>query len=138
MAAIVSVIPIILLFVLMMGLKMSGWKSALITLVVTIVLALFAAPALGIVPDKYAGVSIYGITLWSVIEGFLKACFPIILIIICAIFSYNILCETKEIETIKAQFVRQRKSRRLRRSLYNLPPIKVCWCFCSPGASVVC
>ena len=105
MAAIVSVIPIILLFVLMMGLKMSGWKSALITLVVTIVLALFAAPALGIVPDKYAGVSIYGITLWSVIEGFLKACFPIILIIICAIFSYNILCETKEIETIKAQFI---------------------------------
>ena len=90
MAAIVSVIPIILLFVLMMGLKMSGWKSALITLVVTIVLALFAAPALGIVPDKYAGVSIYGMTLWSVIEGFLKACFPIILIIICAIFSYNI------------------------------------------------
>ena len=52
MAAIISVIPIILLFVLMMGLKMSGWKSALITLVVTIVLALFAAPALGIVPDK--------------------------------------------------------------------------------------
>ena len=39
MAAIVSVIPIILLFVLMMGLKMSGWKSALITLVVTILLA---------------------------------------------------------------------------------------------------
>ena len=66
MAAIVSVIPIILLFVLMMGLKMSGWKSALITL---------------------------------------KACFPIILIIICAIFSYNILCETKEIETIKTQFI---------------------------------
>ena len=39
------------------------------------------------------------------VEGFLKACFPIILIIICAIFSYNILCETKEIETIKTQFI---------------------------------
>ena len=105
MAALISVIPIVLLFVLMMGLKVSGWKSALITLVVTILLALYAAPALGIVPEKYGDASIYGITLWSVVEGILKACFPIILIIICAIFSYNILCETKEIETIKAQFI---------------------------------
>ena len=105
MSALVSVIPILLLIVLMMGFKVSGYKSAVITLVVTIILALFAAPAMGIVPEKYAGVSIYGITLWSVVEGFLKACFPIILIIICAIFSYNILCETKEIETIKTQFI---------------------------------
>ena len=105
MAALVSVIPIVLLFVLMMGLKVSGWKSALFTLIITILLALFAAPALGILPEKYAGASIYGIMLWSVVEGFLKACFPIILIIICAIFSYNILVETKEIETIKTQFI---------------------------------
>ena len=77
MAAIISVIPIILLFVLMMGFKVSGWKSALTTLVVTILLALFAAPSLGIVPEKYANVSIHSITLWSVVEGFLKACFPI-------------------------------------------------------------
>ena len=105
MAAIISVIPILLLFVLMMGLKVSGWKSALITLVVTILLALFAAPGLGIIPEKYEGVSIYGVTLWSVVEGVLKACFPIILIVICAIFSYNVLVETKEIETIKTQFI---------------------------------
>jgi lactate permease len=105
MSALVSLIPIILLFVLMMGFKMSGWKSALITVIVTILLALFAAPAMGIVPEKYAGVSIYGIALWSVVEGLLKACFPIILIIIFAIYSYNILCETKEIETIKSQFI---------------------------------
>ena len=105
MTALISVIPILLLIILMMGFKVSGYKSAIITLVVTILLALFAVPAMGIVPEKYADVSIYGITLWSVIEGFLKACFPIILIIICAIFSYNILCETKEIETIKTQFI---------------------------------
>ena len=105
MSALVSVIPILLLIVLMMGFKVSGYKSAIITLIVTVVLALFAAPALGIVPEKYAQASIVGITLWSVVEGLLKACFPIILIIICAIFSYNILCETKEIETIKTQFI---------------------------------
>ena len=105
MTALVSVIPILLLIVLMMGFKVSGYKSAIVTLVVTVLLALFATPAMEIIPDKYADVSIYSITLWSVIEGFLKACFPIILIIICAIFSYNILCETKEIETIKTQFI---------------------------------
>lgn len=105
MAALISTIPIALLFILMMGLKMSGWKSALITLVVTVLLSVFATPALGIVPEKYAETSIVGITAWSVVEGLLKACFPIILIIICAIFSYNILCETKEIETIKTQFI---------------------------------
>jgi len=105
MSALVSVIPILLLIVLMMGFKVSGYRSAIVTLIVTIVLALFAAPAMGIVPEKYAEESIFSITLWSVIEGFLKACFPIILIIICAIFSYNILCETKEIETIKTQFI---------------------------------
>ena len=105
MSALVSVIPIVLLIVLMMGFKVSGYKSAMVTLVVTILLALFAAPAMGIIPEKYTGASIFGITLWSVIEGFLKACFPIILIIICAIFSYNILCETKEIETIKTQSI---------------------------------
>ena len=93
MTAFVSVIPILLLIVLMMGFKVSGYRSAIVTLVVTILLALFAVPAMGIVPEKYADASIYGITIWSVVEGFLKACFPIILIIICAIFSYNILDE---------------------------------------------
>ena len=105
MTALISVIPILLLIVLMMGFKVSGYKSAVVTLIVTILLALFAVPAMGILPEKFAGESIFGITLWSVVEGFLKACFPIILIIICAIFSYNILCETKEIETIKTQFI---------------------------------
>ena len=105
MTAIISAIPILLLIVLMMGFKVSGYRSAIATLVVTIVLALFAVPAMGIMPEKYAEASIYGVTLWSVIEGLLKACFPIILIIIFAIFSYNILCETKEIETIKTQFI---------------------------------
>ena len=105
MTALVSVIPILLLIVLMMGFKVSGYRSAIVTLIVTVLLALFAVPAMGIIPEKYTDASIFGITLWSIVEGLLKACFPIILIIICAIFSYNILCETKEIETIKTQFI---------------------------------
>lgn len=105
MTALISVIPILLLIVLMIGFKVSGYKSAMITLIVTIVLALFAVPSMGIMPEKYTEFSIYNITLWSILEGLLKACFPIILIIIFAIFSYSILCETKEIETIKSQFI---------------------------------
>ena len=66
MSALISVIPIVLLIVLMMGFKVSGYKSAIVTLIVTILLALFAAPAMGIIPEKYANVSIFGITLWSV------------------------------------------------------------------------
>ena len=45
MTALISVIPILLLIVLMMGFKVSGYKSAVVTLVVTILLALFAVPA---------------------------------------------------------------------------------------------
>ena len=113
MTALVSVIPIVLLIVLMMGFKVSGYWSAIITLIVTILLALMAVPAMGILPAKFGEVSMVGLTFWSVIEGFLKACFPIILIIICAIFSYNILCETKEIETIKSQFIQMTSDRGL-------------------------
>ncbi|MBQ8656042.1 MAG: L-lactate permease [Prevotella sp.] len=104
MSVLVAIIPIVLLFVLMLGFKMAGHKSALITLVVTILLALFAAPALDMVPEKFASTGIYGLVWWSFVEGVLKAVFPILIIILMAIYSYNILVESKEIEVIKAQF----------------------------------
>ena len=53
MTALISVIPIVLLIVLMMGFKVSGYRSAIVTLVVTILLALFAVPNMGIVPEKF-------------------------------------------------------------------------------------
>lgn len=104
MSALVSVIPIVLLFVLMLGFKMAGHKSAFITLVVTILLALFVAPAMGMLPEKFADSSIYGVVWWSFVEGVFKAVFPILIIILMAIYSYNILVESKEIEVIKDQF----------------------------------
>ncbi|SFG21825.1 L-lactate permease [Prevotella sp. KH2C16] len=104
MPALVSIIPILLLFALMLGFKMPGYKSALITLIVTILLALFAAPALGMLPAPLQGVSIAGITWWAVVEGVLKAVFPILIVILMAIYSYNILVEDQQIETIKKQF----------------------------------
>lgn len=100
MSAIIAIVPIVLLFVLMLGLKMAGHKSAFFTLLVTIALALFVAPAMGFVPKDFmfAGVG------WAVVEGVLKAVFPILIIILMAIFSYNVLVESKEIEVIKNQF----------------------------------
>lgn len=100
MSAIIAIIPIVLLFVLMLGLKTAGHKSAFLTLLVTIALALFVAPAMGFVPKDFtfAGVG------WAVVEGVLKAVFPILIIILMAIFSYNVLVESKEIEVIKNQF----------------------------------
>lgn len=104
MNALISLIPILLLFVLMLGFKVASHKSAFITLVVTAALALWVAPAMGIVPEAYTSQSVYGLVGWSAVEGLLKAVFPILIIILMAIFSYNILVASKAIETIKSQF----------------------------------
>lgn len=101
MNAIIAIIPIVLLFVLMLGIKMAGHKSALITLLVTIALALFVAPAMGFIPSSFTTIGVG----WAVIEGVLKAVFPILIIILMAIFSYNVLVESKDIEVIKNQFI---------------------------------
>lgn len=100
----ISILPVVLLFVLMLGFKVSGWKSALITLILTLLLGLWVSPAIGIVPERFLDKSIYGVMGWSVVEGALKAVFPILLIILMAIYSYNVLVESKAIETIKQQF----------------------------------
>jgi len=85
--------PVILLIVLLGFLRMAGDKSALITLGVTVLLALFAFEY----PIIDTGLTIgYGV---------MKAFFPILIIILMAIFSYNILVYTKNIEIIKAQFI---------------------------------
>lgn len=100
MSALIAIIPIVLLFILMLGLKISGHKSAFITLLVTIAIALFIAPAMGFVPESFTLIGVG----WAVVEGVLKAVFPILIIILMAIFSYNVLVENKEIEVIKNQF----------------------------------
>lgn len=104
MSALVSTVPILLLFILMLGFKMSGHKSALYTLIVTIILAIFVAPPMEMVPDSLQGSNIFGIVGWAFAEGILKAIFPILIIILMAIYSYNILVESKQIEVIKSQF----------------------------------
>lgn len=104
MDALISFIPVILLFVLMLGLKVPGYKSAFITMLVTVVMALWVAPALDIIPSQFAGMSLGSVVGWSAVEGTLKAIFPILIIILMAIYSYNVLVESRAIEVIKSQF----------------------------------
>ena len=87
-----AAVPVILLIILMGFLKMSGDKSAVITLIVSVLIALIACG----LPITDTGLSI--------IYGFLKAIFPILIIIIMAIFSYNVLVHTGKMEIIKEQF----------------------------------
>lgn len=89
---IAAAVPIILLIVLMGFLKMSGDKSAVITMIATVII--------GLAVYKFP----LGDTGLTLIYGVLKAVFPILIIIIMAIFSYNVLVFTKKMELIKEQF----------------------------------
>lgn len=105
MQYIVSITPIIVLFVLMLWYRLSGHISALITLAVAVLLTLFVVPELGISAEGHSSTQMISLVGWSIVEGILKAVFPIFLIILMAIFSYNVLVESKQIEVIKQQFI---------------------------------
>lgn len=87
-----AAIPVLSLIILMGFLKMSGDRSALITLATTILIGFFVFKF----PVSDTGL--------SVVYGILKAVFPILIIIIMAIFSYNVLVYTGKIEILKDQF----------------------------------
>ncbi|MBC7845597.1 MAG: L-lactate permease [Flavobacterium sp.] len=89
---ILAITPVVLLIVLLGFLKVSGDKSAFMTLIVTILIASFGFDF----SLKSIG--------FSMIYGTLKAIFPIILIIITAIYSYNVVVFTKKMEVLKFQF----------------------------------
>lgn len=85
-------IPIVLLIVLMGVLKMPGDKNSVITLIATVLLALFAFHLSA------------GDTFRSFLYGALKAVSPILIIILMAIYSYNVLVQTGQMEILKQQF----------------------------------
>ena len=92
METLYAALPIIILIILMGVMKVSGDKSSVITLFITAFLALFAFNLS--VPD----------TINSFLYGMLKALIPILFIILMAIYSYNVLLQTKKIEVLKQQF----------------------------------
>lgn len=92
MTLILAIIPVLLLIVLMAFFKMSGDRSSVISLIVTILIALFGY--------HYP----VGNVFYSFVYGALKAVSPILIIILMAIFSYNVLLKTQKMEIIKQQF----------------------------------
>ena len=112
MSILLSVLPILLLLVLMMWLKMSGDKSALLALAAAALVAVFAVPNMdgfGTLPENYSAAYVG----WAFAEGVLKAVFPILIIILMALFSYNVLLESKQIDVIKQQFISISEDKRL-------------------------
>lgn len=92
MNLIIAIVPILLLIILMAFFKMSGEKSSIISLVVTMLIAFFG---FHFPLDDL---------LFSFLYGALKAVSPILIIILMAIFSYNVLLKTEKMEIIKQQF----------------------------------
>ena len=92
MTLILAIVPVLLLIVLMAFFKMPGDRSSVISLVVTMLIALFG---LHFAIDDLA---------CSFLYGALKAVSPILIIIVMAIFSYNVLLKTRKMEIIKQQF----------------------------------
>lgn len=86
-------IPVVLLILLMGVFKLPGDKSAVLTLITTVILSFFTY-----------NFSMHDIGM-TTLYGIMKAFFPILLIIIMAIFSYNILVHTQYMEVIKEQFI---------------------------------
>lgn len=84
MNLVLAIIPILLLIILMAFFKMSGDKSSVISLVVTMLIAFFGFHFP--VNDLLS----------SFLYGALKAVSPILIIILMAIFSYNVLLKTEK------------------------------------------
>ena len=92
MTLILAIIPVLLLIILMAFFKMSGDKSSIISLIVTMLIALFGF--------AFSVDNLF----YSFLYGALKAVSPILIIILMAIFSYNVLLKTEKMEIIKQQF----------------------------------
>lgn len=86
---ILAMLPIIWLIFALSGLKMAGHKACVIALAITIVLAI------GFWKLNVACTST------AVLEGVLNALWPICLVIIAALFTYNLTVKTGAMESIK-------------------------------------
>ena len=84
-----AILPIIFLIIALSGLKMSGYKACTLAMVITIVEALFIWKQ-----------SIIDVATGA-LEGFVMAIWPICLVIIAAVFTYNLVVHTKNMEVIK-------------------------------------
>lgn len=107
---ILALLPIIWLTVALMALKMPTHKAATGSLILALVLGLFVWK------------TPIGHVLTAALEGFLMALWPIILVIIAAVFTYNLCCETKSMDIIKEMIASVSDDKRILVLL-------IAWCF---------
>lgn len=81
--------PILWLIVALSVLHMAGWKACLLALVLALAVALGAFDMTGVHAAE------------AVLQGAALACWPILLVIIAAIFTYNLTMHTKSMDVIK-------------------------------------
>ena len=81
--------PILWLVLALAVIKMSPWKACVIALIISL------AAGIGVwsMETQYA--------IEAVLEGLALACWPILLVIVAAIFTYNLVLHTKAMDTIK-------------------------------------
>ena len=81
--------PILWLVIALSVIKMSPWKACIIALIISL------AAGMGVWQmEQIRAVE-------SVLEGVALACWPILLVIVAAIFTYNLTLQTKAMDTIK-------------------------------------
>ena len=93
--------PILWLVLALAVIKMSPWKACVIALIIS----LAAGMSVWSMPSNYA--------LEAVLEGVALACWPILLVIIAAIFTYNLVLHTKAMDTIKEMLTSVSHDRRV-------------------------
>ncbi|WP_300357866.1 L-lactate permease [Fusobacterium sp.] len=84
-----AILPILFLVIALTGLKLPGHKACPLAMIITLIEALFIW--------KQSSIDVITGTL----EGFVMAIWPICLVIIAAVFTYNLVVYTKNIEIIK-------------------------------------
>ncbi len=107
---ILGLLPILWLALALMALKMPTYKAALGSLILSIVLSIL-----------FWHSSILD-TATAAIEGFLMALWPIILVILAAVFTYNLSCHTKGMDIIKQMITSVSDDKRILVLL-------IAWCF---------
>ena len=97
-----ALLPILWLFVAFLALKMPGYLGCLIALAIAIVESVILG---GINGGTASAEMLHGLTLsealTATLEGVLGALFPIAIIIIAAMFTYNLCVETRAMDLIK-------------------------------------
>jgi lactate permease len=107
---ILALTPIIWLVIALIGLKQQAWMASLESMVVGIVVAM---AFWHMTPINVAT---------AALEGFLFALWPIVLVIIAAVFTYNLCVSTGAMETIKAMLTSVSSDKRIL-------TILIAWCF---------